>query len=57
MFMNQHGAPSTASPHRVKRAVAAKQRRLNTVCNPGLLEDVTFGLTSNFFSRLAGTIT
>jgi hypothetical protein len=26
--MNQHGAPSTASPHRVKRAVAAKQRRL-----------------------------
>lgn len=26
--MNQHGAPSTASPHRVKLAVAAKQRRL-----------------------------
>jgi hypothetical protein len=54
MFMNQLGAPS---PRRVKRAVAAKQRRLNTVCNPGLLEDFTFGLTSYFFSRLAGTIT
>lgn len=47
--MNQHGAPSAASPRRVKRTVAAKQRRLNTVCNPGLLKDFTFGLISNFF--------
>jgi hypothetical protein len=55
--MNQHGVPSAASPRRVKRAVAAKQRRLNTVCNPGLLKDFTFGLTSNFFHTFAGTIT
>src|SRR4029434_3672175 len=54
--MNQHGAPSTASPHRVKLAVAAKQRRLNTSCNRRLLKDFTFGLASNFFSYVAGTI-
>lgn len=54
--MNQHRAPSTASPRRVKRAVAAKQHRLNTVCNPGLLKDFTFGLTSNFFYASLGLL-
>jgi hypothetical protein len=54
--MNQHGAPSAASPHHVKRAVAAKQCRLNTVCNPGLLKDFTFGLTSNFFHASLGLL-
>ena len=57
VFMNQHGVASAASLRRVKRAVAAKQSRLNTVCNPGLLKDFTFGLTSNFFHTFAGTIT
>src|SRR6266436_1438329 len=54
--MNQHGAPSAASARRVKRAVAAKQRRLNTVWNPGLLKDFTFGLSSNFFHTSLGLL-
>jgi hypothetical protein len=56
VFTNQHGAPSAASPRRVKRAVAAKQRRLNTACNPGFLKDFTFGLTSNFFHASLGLL-
>ena len=47
--MNQHGAPSTASPHRVKRAVAAKQRRLKHGLQPRVAERLHIRTNFQFF--------
>jgi len=48
--MNQHGAPSAASPHRLTpQSLPKQQHRVNNGCGAGLRKTIQVRLTSKVF--------